>query len=283
MISPMLAQKADAPLPGDEWISELKLDGIRLILSTHGERMAWTRHGTPCLSRFPELASAQVPLGTVLDGELVCLNESGKPCFESVLSRFSVKDERKIRTRMQTTPVEYVVFDVIQWKGKDVTDLPLLKRKALLEELTEQDHLSRVRYEIGQGRELFGLVQAENLEGIVQKRKASRYEIGKRSEAWRKVIHWHHHDVVLTGIRKEDGAWLIGVEEAGRLRPAGVIEFPPPTDVRKAVRSILPLAKTGEDAKAVYLHPEIRLTVKSRGWTKSGMIRLPVFQGFRWA
>jgi DNA ligase 1 len=129
----------------------------------------------------------------------------------------------------------------------------------------------------------FGLVQAENLEGIVQKRKDSRYEIGKRSEAWRKVIHWHYHDVLLTGIRKEDGAWLIGVKEGERIRPAGVIEFPPPPDVRKAVRSILPLAKTGEDHKAVYLRPEIRLTVKSRGWTKSGMIRLPVFQEFRWA
>jgi DNA ligase-1 len=48
-----------------------------------------------------------------------------------------------------------------------------------------------------------------------------------RSEAWRKVIHWHVQDVVLMGIRKEDVAWLVGVEEEGRIRPAGVVEFPP--------------------------------------------------------
>jgi ATP-dependent DNA ligase len=55
MIQPMLAQKAEHPQSGEEWLAELKLDGIRLLYSTDGGRSAWTRHGTPCLSRFPEL------------------------------------------------------------------------------------------------------------------------------------------------------------------------------------------------------------------------------------
>jgi DNA ligase-1 len=196
------------------------------------------------------------------------------------MARFATRDKRKVRAGAQAHPVEYVVFDVIRWKGQDVTHWPLLERKALLEKLEEGPHLSRVRFVIGQGEELFRLVATNQLEGIVQKRIGSRYGIGKRSEAWRKVIHWHHQDVVLTGIRKEDGAWLIGVESGGQIRPAGVIEFPPPPDVRQAVWRIVPLAKTGEDKQAVYLRPEIRLRVKSRGWTKAGWLRLPVFEAF---
>jgi DNA ligase-1 len=270
MIQPMLAQKAEHPQIGVEWLAELKLDGIRFLYSTDEGRSAWTRHGTPCLSRFPELESVVVPEGTALDGELICLDEDGKPCWEYLMARFATKDERKVRVGVQTHPVEYVVFDLIRWKGQCVTSWPLLERKALLEELEEGPHLARVRFVVGQGRELFALVQEQNLEGIVQKRSGSQYEIGKRSEAWRKVIHWHHQDVVLTGILKEDGAWLVGVESGDKIRPAGVIEFPPPPDVRQAVWRIVPLAKTRKDKQAVYLRPEIQLRVK---WARGGRKR----------
>jgi DNA ligase-1 len=160
--------------------------------------------------------------------------------------------------------------------------MPLHERKKILHEtIQKQPHLTLVRSIPGeQAQAFFDLIREKNLEGIVLKRKESMYQIGKRSYDWLKVINYHYHDVRLTGLRKGEFGWLIGIEEGGKVRPAGLIEFPPPPDVRKAVWSIVDQGKIGEDKNFIYLDPQIRMKVKSRGWTKRGMIRIPVFESF---
>jgi DNA ligase 1 len=283
MIKPMLLHKADSANSDDSYICELKLDGIRLILSNVGGQLqCWTRHGTPCLDRFPELATLDLPPGTIIDGELIVVDEKGHPDFEAVMKRFQTTNPRKAQALVDSYPVEYCVFDLLRLRGEDLTQLPLMERKTLLEEhIGEQDHLALVRWLPGeQGKAFFDLIREQGLEGIVLKRKESTYQIGKRSHDWLKVINYHYHDVRLTGLRKGEFGWLIGVEEGGRVRPAGLIEFPPPPDIRKAVWSIAEQGKIGEDKDFIYLDPQIRMKVKSRGWTKRGVIRLPVFQSF---
>lgn len=282
-LSPMLLHKAEIATCDDSYICELKLDGIRLILSNIGGHLqCWTRHGTPCLDRFPELQKLELPHEVVLDGELIVTDDRGHPDFESVMSRFQTTNRRKIDSLMEALPVEYCVFDVLAIDGQDITHLPLLERKQILREvIKEQPHLTLVRSVPGdQAHAFLDLVKQQGLEGIVLKRKESIYQVGKRSDDWLKVINYHYHNVRLTGLRKDEFGWLIGVEEGGRVRPAGMIEFPPPEDVRRAVWSIVDMAKIDEDKKFIYLRPDIRMKVKSRGWTKSGMIRIPVFQSF---
>lgn len=89
MIKPMLLHKANHVFSDENYITELKLDGIRLILSTVGGTIRyWTRHGTPCTDRFPELAKLDLPPDTVLDGEVVVTDEQAHPDFEAVMTRF---------------------------------------------------------------------------------------------------------------------------------------------------------------------------------------------------
>ncbi|MFC7442060.1 RNA ligase family protein [Laceyella putida] len=283
MLSPMLLHKATEPISHSSYIAELKLDGIRLILSTvSGQIQCWTRHGTPCTDRFPELATLNLPPGVVLDGELIVTDEQSHPDFEAILTRFQTTNEHKIRTLMKSDPVQFCVFDVLMIGGQDVTRLPLHERKTILQDkINEQTHLSLVRSIPGEkAGAFFDLVSQQNLEGIVMKKVNSIYQVGKRSHDWLKVIAYHHHDVLLTAIRKEEFGWLIGLEEEGWVRLAGIIEFPPPPDARKAVWSIVNQAKVDEDKEFIYLEPAITMKVKSRGLTKRGMIRTPVFQSF---
>ncbi|MFC7443295.1 RNA ligase family protein [Laceyella putida] len=281
--SPMLLHKATEPISHSSYIAELKLDGIRLILSTvSGQIQCWTRHGTRCTDRFPELAMLNLPPDTILDGELIVTDEQSHPDFEAILTRFQTTNEHKIRTLMKSDPVQFCVFDVLMIGGQDVTSLPLHERKAILQDqIKEQPHLSLVRSIPGeQAGAFFDLVSQQNLEGIVLKKVNSTYQVGKRSYDWLKVINYQYFDVRLTAIRKGDFGWLIGLEDEGRVRPAGLIEFPPPPNVRKAVWSIVNKVKVGEDKKFIYLKPAIRMKVKSRGFTKRGLIRLPVFHAF---
>jgi len=281
--SPMLLQKTESPVSDDTYVCELKLDGIRLVLSntTNGIR-CWTRHGTPCVDRFPELGGLKLPPHVVLDGELVATDERGHPDFEAVMRRFQTTDRRKIAPLLKSLPVQYCVFDILMFDGRDITKLPLSTRKRILHEvIQEQPYLTLVRSFPGsQAQILFNLIKEQGLEGIVLKKKESPYQVGKRSPDWLKVINYQYHHVRLIGLKKGEFGWLVGVEENGRVRPAGMIEFPPPEDARRAVKSVLDHAKAGEDRNYIYLRPDIKIIIKSRGWTKHGMLRTPVFHSF---
>ncbi|SFJ82461.1 ATP-dependent DNA ligase [Thermoflavimicrobium dichotomicum] len=280
-ITPMLLQKSDKAFHNAEYISEMKYDGIRLILSTVDGIHAYTRHETLCTKQFPELQSVHLPSDSILDGELIVTNKHGHPDFESIIKRFQTTNERKIQSFQVTLPVQYCVFDILRYEGKDLTKLPLIERKAILDEVIEDNEvITRVPYIEGNGKQLFNLVQQQGLEGIVLKKKDSIYEVGKRSWNWQKVINYQHYDVVITGYRKGEFGLLIGFEDG---RPAGLIEFPPPRNVRKALFPIMNQAKVKEDERFVYVRPKIRCRVKSRGLTSNGLIRIPVFKEFLFA
>lgn len=95
-ISPMLLHRVEAPFDDDEWLSELKLDGIRFLYSTMNSINFYTRHENEVTERFPELITNQIPKGTILDGEIILADEEGKPDFEALMGRFLVNNPRRI-------------------------------------------------------------------------------------------------------------------------------------------------------------------------------------------
>ena len=180
MLKPMLAHKAEAPFDDEHTIVEPKMDGFRLILSTVDGVKAYTRHGNEVTQRFPELWTPPIPPDTILDGELIVMNE-GQPDFERVMKRLMTQDPRKVEYLTRTLPVQYVVFDILQHRGQQVTQLSLMERKALLEDALQEDNtFSRIRYIEGNGTGLFQATREKELEGIVIKRKDSIYEVGRR-------------------------------------------------------------------------------------------------------
>ncbi|QYF83864.1 hypothetical protein KY492_06345 [Brevibacterium sp. PAMC21349] len=124
-ISPMLLQSKEQPFEDQGFITELKLDGIRLILSKFDNQIKlFTRQKNNVSMKFPELLQLDIPSGTILDGEIIVTDQQGKPNFEAMLQRFQ-------SNRSEHT-IQYCVFDVIYHNGQKVTHLPLRKEKSCL-------------------------------------------------------------------------------------------------------------------------------------------------------
>ncbi|MDR4946463.1 hypothetical protein RGU73_08645 [Neobacillus cucumis] len=124
-VSPMLLHKSDRPFDDEEYITELKLDGIRLILSKFNDKVRlYTRHNNEVTSKFPELLTIDIPNGTVLDGEIIVTDSAGKPDFEAMMERF--------QSKKSAHRIQYCIFDVIYYNGDKVANLPLIGRKELL-------------------------------------------------------------------------------------------------------------------------------------------------------
>jgi DNA ligase 1 len=267
-ISPMMLHKSDEPFNSDDYITELKLDGIRLIYSVDNNRKVrlYSRHNNEITSKFPELLNLEIPPGTVLDGELIVSDDNGKPDFEAVMSRFMSSKDR--------SPVTFVTFDIIQHKGERVTRMPLLDRKALLAAIVPNDTslIAKTQFIEGHGDAYFNAIKEQSLEGIVLKRKDSRYEIGKRSHSWIKVINYQYVDVFVTGYRKQPKDFgLVLTDFDGKY--IGLMELGVPQKERAKVYGA---AIVGESADIAYISP-IRCRVKYRNLTKAGLLRLPSF------
>jgi len=139
---------------------------------------------------YPELALlAGLPLGTVLDGEVVLL-QAGKPNFRALLSRENCRSLLCIGAAARRAPVTYVVFDLLYERFESLLERPLHERRARLARLVERAGDPRLLYSqevIGAGKAFFEAVCRQGLEGVVAKRLDSCYRPGKRGEAWIKI------------------------------------------------------------------------------------------------
>lgn len=277
-INPMLLATAPGPFSDSHYIFEPKIDGHRLLFSQVGERIRlYTRHETDCTRQYPELLTPFED-DILLDGEVACTDpDTGLVDFENVMTRFQAKKEQRIRQLMGISPVTYVVFDILQYKGRDLRKLPLMQRKEILQSIKMPNyHFGIIPFVEGAGESLFEQMVSRNLEGMVGKRKNSLY-VSRRSSDWQKVINWSYTDVIITGYRKDEFGLLAAVlDESGRPRPAGIVEYVTQT-ARKEFYSKSRGLVTGENKNFVFLDPKIRGVVKFRNWTKSGMLRTPVF------
>jgi DNA ligase 1 len=271
-VSPMLLQyaKDNKPFNDDNCITELKLDGIRLLPSNTNRPRLYTRHNNEITANYPELIEAMpIPDGTIIDSELIVSDEFGKPDFYAAMERFrSTKSKHKAHV---------VAFDIIKYKHKDVTSLPLLERKKILEEaFTPNEYYCKSMYLIGKGIEYFNAVKQQGLEGVVIKQANSKYEIGKKTGKWQKVIAYEMGEFYIAGYKKDKFGWLI----SDGMKIVGNMEFGTSADDRTAGYSKFKQLKTGETKDTVYLDPILKCVVKHRGYTRNGMLRLPIFEHF---
>jgi DNA ligase 1 len=267
-ISPMLLHKSERPFDDDSYITELKLDGFRTIWTKFDDKVRiYTRHNNEITSKFPELVNLPVPNGTVLDGEIVVTDHLGRPDFEATMERFMSKRSGH--------EISFSVFDIIYFNGEKITRLPLLERKEILEEVIEEDTplLNKVQWTEGNAEQYFELIKQHDLEGIVQKRADSTYQINKRSHDWMKVINYKYENVYVSGLRKDEFGLLLNFENG---KYAGLMEFVTPEgrkDFYKQYRDLI----VEENDKFIYLNPKLKAKVKYRNLTKKGLLRIPSF------
>jgi bifunctional non-homologous end joining protein LigD len=204
---PMLAQLADKPFSNKDWIFEVKWDGFRAIAYVNEDFSLRSRNGKELSRNFPELEELQQQTqGVVLDGEIVILNE-GKVNFQALLERSQESYQTATDFRSNRLPAVYVVFDILEYNGKSLVDLPLMERKKILKaSLKETAHVLLADFVEEKGEDYYKAVLAKGLEGVVAKKKDSPYEQGIRSSNWLKIKKLRSCDCVIFGYTKGTGA-----------------------------------------------------------------------------
>lgn len=201
-IDPMLISERVDPYDDEDSIFELKFDGIRCIAYIDDQTTDLrNKRNMMLLPRFPELASLYEGCRhkCILDGELIVL-VNGKPDFYEVQRRTVLTDPFKIELAYKKHPANFVAYDILYYKDRTVTDLPLMERKKLLDEvISESDILSKSRYVEANGIAMYKFAEDYNLEGVVGKKKSSLYWFGKRSKDWKKIKILNEEDFICIG------------------------------------------------------------------------------------
>ncbi|ONI77431.1 DNA polymerase LigD [Kribbella sp. ALI-6-A] len=305
-VLPMMAALGTLPT-GPDWAYELKWDGIRVIaeVDADGCRL-WSRNSRDVSAGYPELVGlAEAPglqLPAVLDGEIVTLDENGAPSFGLLQRRMHVRNPRQLTQLIVQVPVSVRVFDVLRFDGKSLLEATYDDRRALLESLDIGDPFWEVPAAYDDGEQALDLSASTGLEGVVAKRRKSRYLPGKRSADWIKVKPVQTRDVILCGWHPgegnrqgrigslycgaydEPGGELVLIGKVGSgldfamldllgAELAGLEIDRPPFDA-----SSIP---GGDRRAAHWLDPLLVAEVTYSGWAADGRLRHPVWRGLR--
>ncbi|MEO8293722.1 MAG: non-homologous end-joining DNA ligase [Actinomycetota bacterium] len=207
---PMLAEGGGKAFDSPGWWFEPKLDGIRCLayLST-GETVLRSRTGRDATAQYPEIHMVHElvdQVNAVIDGEIVAFDADGKNSFEALQQRMNLRNEREIKRIVSQIPVTLVAFDLLWLDGRDTTGLALEERRELLELIVETDHrLQLMTHVEGDGKRFVEAARDHRLEGVVAKRKGSRYTPGRRSPDWRKIKLVNTQDCVILGWTRGQG------------------------------------------------------------------------------
>lgn len=305
----MLASPADPAggLPRDPavWAYEVKWDGMRVLADiSDGTMRLRSRNDRDVSVAFPEFAH----LGTahpdvLLDGEVVVFR-GGVPSFGAVAERFAVSEPRRAAAMAARAPATLVAFDVLRLYGVDITARPWSQRRQALERLLADPAawpgllLSPV-YDDGEA--LVAATREQGLEGVVAKRRSSRYCPGARNGDWVKAANRRHQACLVGGWRWESsgrqriGALLLGVrDDDGGLIFVGragsglteVLERRLREALTPLVRSTSPFdagvpVPRPDAAGAVWVEPSVVVEVRYLGRSENGRLRQPVLRGLR--
>jgi len=301
-IEPMMAKLGTAvPTPDSAWGFEFKWDGIRAVAYVEGGRVRLlSRSGEDITPRYPEVHAMGRALGSrevILDGEVVALDENGRPSFEQIQQRMGLTSESEIRRKMKVVPITYMLFDLMWQDGHSALERPYTERRRMLEALKlTGDSWQTPPYEKGGGQVMLEASAKAGLEGIMAKKLDSKYEPGLRSGAWVKIKNHSRQELVIGGWlegegrrRGYPGALLVGYYDKGKFVYAGKVG----TGFTDAMLDkLLALMKPLEQAsspfdvgsppkKAHFIKPKLVGEFEFVEWTKSGQLRAPTFKGLR--
>lgn len=293
-ISPMLLHEVKEPFDDEEYIYELKLDGIRCVayidtnsVVLQNKRFKDVTEVYPELSQMNECVKKRV----ILDGELVVLTD-GKPDFYALQKRSLMGDKFKISLAARKNPVQFVAYDILYCDGKVLTDKTLMERKEILtKEISQKNNLSVSRYIEKDGIAFFNLAKQEELEGIVAKKKDGKYHIGKRTHDWIKIKVMQDEDLLILGYQPDEEGnvkdLILGYyDEQNKMQCRGKVYLGISKEERKVILEFARKHKVEKPwfdkyKNAVWLKPELVGTAHFMHETESGGMRQPVWKGLR--
>lgn len=190
-IEPMLSDTIDKVPLGDNFLYEIKWDGIRALIALEdGQVRIHSRNRNDITKQFPELQVAEKAFRAtcgLFDAEIVCMDKYGRPEFKKVINRLMSTGDSNIQKLARTSPVYCYIFDCLYLDGRPLVNDPLTKRKEWLKDAVKFDTPYRVSEFVDDGESLFEAAREHQLEGIMAKRRDGKYLAGKRSDVWQKV------------------------------------------------------------------------------------------------
>jgi bifunctional non-homologous end joining protein LigD len=297
-LAPMLPVLVDALPTGPGWLFELKWDGVRVLaLRVGGRGELWSRRGRRVTRQYPEIAAAvaALPGGDVaLDGEIVALDDAGRPSFERLQRRMHL--ERDVAGVAAAVPATAYFYDCLVHAGRDVRRLPLVERKELLRALIPAPGTIRYAEHVDDGPGFLAAVRAAGLEGVIAKRADGPYRAGRHAE-WRKIKCHRRQEFVIggwtdpKGTRAHLGAVHVGFYEADELVYAGRAGSGLGDDhladlfarLRALATERCPFTRgaTPRGPEHHWARPELVCEVRFTEWTTDGLLRQPVYVGLR--
>ncbi len=292
-LAPMLCTRTDNVPVGEQWVHEIKWDGWRILARCVDYGVEFrTRNDQPVhFTGLGTVLARAIPAGSIIDGEVVVFDEFG-------VSRFPLI-QQALRNN-KTESAVFVAFDAPFLQGRDLRDLPLHRRKQLLQEVLEPNKNSRLRlseHHGGDGSELFRAACKAGLEGIVSKRVDSPYR-SVRSKDWTKVRCEKKLKAMIggytlmAGTSRSVGALVLGARSGGdKLQYIGRVG----TGFSDALRSKLfktlsplqrldppfePLLDREQDKDVTYVDPEFMAEIIFLDWSGDGLVRQGKFVSF---
>jgi bifunctional non-homologous end joining protein LigD len=284
------------PFDDEDYIYQVKWDGVRILaFINQNEVQLWNKREHIRTVQYPELkALSQKIKGqeAVLDGEVVVL-KNGKPSFPSVMRRDFSNNTPTIKYMQELLPIDYMIFDILQYNGENLVNRPLKFRQQLLADIFVQEEHFHLVDNFPKGKSLFAAIKSQDLEGIVAKRQNSRYIPGKKHKEWLKIKYRRQHNCVVGGFTKRGNtinSLLLGVyqedkfiyagkagsglnnagwEELSKQLPVMAIDFSPFANF------------AGKAAQGYhYISPKLVVQVEFAEWTEEMQLRSPVIKGF---
>ncbi|MDB5246689.1 MAG: ligase [Segetibacter sp.] len=287
VVHPMNATLIKEIFDDARWVYELKLDGYRIAaLIRDGKVTLQTRSGQNYTKYYQPVVNElqRLPYNAILDGEIVALDEKGKPNFD-LLQAYN-----------GAVPLVYYLFDLLWFDGYDVTRLTLLERKTLLSQLLPQSETIKYSEHFDDGPALWEQIKAMDLEGIVAKKKDSIYQQNKRTKDWLKLPTEIRQEFVIGGWTESDSgrpfrSIVFGAYENDQLKFVGHSGSGFKDEVMKEIMNRLRPLETkrkpfvdevDHDTTPHWVKPELVANFKFSTWTAAGKIRKPaIFIGFR--
>jgi len=297
-IAPMLASPADAPFMRKGWVFEPKLDGIRAICYVQPNKVTiLSRNGNDLSSQYPALCKdlAQLGLELVLDGEIIALDETGRPSFQMLQQRMNLTKAQDIRRAEEAVPATYYVFDILHCNGRALDRLPFKDRRAILKtRIPGHTAVKLIQQFDEDGEAAYAVCTGMGLEGVVGKRIDSIYEQGRRSQSWLKLKSSLSDDFIVggytegTGSRKASfGSLILGqYNEKGELDYVGGVGTGFDSSMidemlalmKPLVTAKCPFKRRPQDkTNPTWIKPQIVVEVKFAQRTKDKILRWPVF------
>jgi bifunctional non-homologous end joining protein LigD len=306
VVHAMLATPVAKAFDNPDWLFELKWDGYRAIAFIEDGRLRLvSRNQNDLTAQFPELATLPKSVnaqGAILDGEIVALDDEGRPSFSLMQQRTGFQPGKRSLPRREGVPVIYYAFDLLYLDGFDLRRVPLEQRKQLLQERIDNSaviHFSDHYAE--KGLALFEAAKQRGLEGIVAKKRSSGYQ-EKRSGDWLKIKITQRQECVVGGYtdpegsREYFGALVLGLyDRQGRLVHVGQVGTGFDHATLKEMFARLQPLKTKQNPfygemgglrKVQFVSPQMVAEIKFAEWThetaEGGVkLRAPVFMGLR--